>query len=103
MNQKLGFYKKMNTRPCCICKKQLESASHDDGWDTLQPHEGGEIQLIFGFGSCKFDHFLEGTRFRGIICDKCAEKIIQNLYIENNSNYPANGDISRYFTELPKE
>lgn len=96
-----------NTRPCCMCKKQLDLAipGEDGGrdeWSTLQPYAGGEIQLIFGFGSTKFDHMLEGAVFRGIICDDCAEKIVPNLFIVNKTNHPFHGDLAQYNTELPK-
>ena len=34
----------MDTKPCVVCKKQLESAVND--WKTLQPLGGGEIKLF---------------------------------------------------------
>lgn len=65
------------TKPCVICGTELECAVGD--WDSYQPYNGGEIQLIFGFGSCKFDLEMSNTVFRGIICDDCAEKLVPKM------------------------
>lgn len=73
-----------------------------DDWDTLQPHGGGEIQLIFGYGSTRFDHLCDGTVFRGIICDECAAKIVPRLFVVTDTKYPHTGDLSQYNTELPR-
>jgi hypothetical protein len=64
-------------KPCVICGTELECAVNN--WDTYQPHNGGEIQLLFGYGSCKFDLNMNGTVFRGIICDDCSEKLVQKM------------------------
>lgn len=64
-------------KPCVICGTELECAVND--WKTYQPHSGGEIQLIFGYGSCKFDWDVSGTMFRGIICDDCSEKLVPKM------------------------
>lgn len=76
-------------RPCCICEKLLESALegvYDDPWKTLQPYGGGEINLIFGYGSTKFDLDMCGTLFKGIICDDCAEVIVGKMKRVNPEN-----------------
>lgn len=65
------------TKPCVMCGKELESAI--GGWETLQPYGGGEINLMFAYGSCKFDLSMHTTVFRGIICDDCAEKIVPKM------------------------
>lgn len=68
-------------KPCVICGTELECAV--DNWDTYQPYKGGEIQLLFGYGSCKFDLNMNGTVFRGIICDDCSEKLVQKMDQKN--------------------
>jgi len=65
-----------DTRPCMICRQQLVSAMPGDAWKTIQPYGGGEVKFIFSYGSCKFDTFMSGTSFTGIICDDCAELCI---------------------------
>lgn len=64
-------------KPCVLCGKELDCAVMD--WDSYQPHDGGEIQLIFSYGSGKFDLAMEGTVFRGIICDDCGEKLVPKM------------------------
>ncbi len=91
-------------RPCCKCGTMLESASFKEGdWECLQPYRGGEIQLLFGFGSTKFDCQLEGTVFRGIICDDCAEKLVPNMFLASESRFPFHGDSRGFNRELPRE
>ncbi len=65
------------TKPCLICNRFLHSATGD--WDTLQPHEGGEMRLIFSYGSTQFDLHPHCTEYRGIICDNCAAKLIPHM------------------------
>ena len=48
----------------------------------MQPNDGGEVQFIFSFGSSKYDLFMSGTKFRMVICDDCAEKIIVENKLE---------------------
>ena len=67
-----------DTKPCVICDKPLESIFPGE-WDTWQPHKGGEIQLLFSYGSCKFDNHMHGTVYRGVICDDCAEKLVPKM------------------------
>lgn len=69
------------TKPCVICDKQLKPVMPDKNnpWNTYQPYGGGEIQLIFSFGSLKFDENSGSTVFRGIICDDCAEKLVNKM------------------------
>ena len=64
-------------KPCLLCKKMLESAFED--WKTNQPHGGGEIQLIFSYGSCKFDNNIGATTFKALICDECAENLVGDM------------------------
>lgn len=65
-------------KPCTVCDKLLECAVQS--WDTYQPYGGGEIQLIFGYGSCELDnHGFRSTIFRGIICDECALKMTRRI------------------------
>lgn len=68
----------MTTKPCAICDKQLKSI-HDNSWEHMQPENGGEINLIFSYGSLKFDDCIGVTKFTGVICDDCAEKIVCRL------------------------
>lgn len=67
----------MKKRPCLLCKKMLEPAMVN--WDTNQPHGGGEIQLIFSYGSCKFDNNCGATTFKALICDECAEGLVGDM------------------------
>ncbi len=67
----------MDTKPCVVCKKQLESAVND--WKTLQPLGGGEIKLFFAYGSLKYDHNMYTTEFVGVICDECATLLIEQM------------------------
>lgn len=69
----------MSTKPCIICDKDLDSAVATDDWTTWQPSAGGEVQLIFSYGSEKFDLDMNATKFRGVVCDDCAEKIMHKL------------------------
>ncbi len=66
------------TKPCIICLKPLADAA-DNNFRSFQPHQGGEIQFIFSYGSCKFDNKFPQTRFRGLICDECAEIYVERM------------------------
>ena len=66
-------------KPCVVCGTKLSSVNED--WKHMQPYGGGEIQLIFSFGSTKYDLNIGATTFRGVICDGCAEKMMINLEI----------------------
>lgn len=68
----------MTTKPCVVCKKELEPAINND-WKSLQPFAGGEIQLLFCYGSTKFDLNIGMTKFRGVICDTCASDMMPQL------------------------
>jgi len=69
-----------STKPCILCRKELESVSpHDDDWENMQPFYGGEVQFIFSYGSAKFDNNPSSTVFKGVICDQCAESHIDLL------------------------
>lgn len=74
----------MKTKPCVICNKELESALGDDDWDSYQPYGGCEMKIIGNYGSTKFDEDIEGTVFRGIICDDCAEKLVPKMEKQKN-------------------
>ena len=81
-------------RPCCVCGVAM-SAIDRISWESLQPDGGGEIRLLFHYGS-RFDHHLEGTEFRGIICDDCAAKVLGGMYLHSRSDYAFHGDASQY-------
>ena len=66
-----------DTKPCIICKCELESVMSD--WNTMQPNDGGEVKFIFAFGSAKFDLAMHGTVFQGVICDTCAEQCVERM------------------------
>jgi hypothetical protein len=68
-----------DTKPCCMCNKEMESAMPDGDWATMQPIGGGEIILHFAFGSEKFDRDCEGACFNGVICDDCSETLMHGL------------------------
>jgi hypothetical protein len=69
---------KVTYKPCVVCEKLLPSAL--DNWNTLQPLKGGEIQLIFSYGSEKFDLSMSNTTvFKGIICDDCAANYVNRM------------------------
>lgn len=76
-------------RPCCICDKLLDCATVN--WETLQPYSGGEIQLLFGYGSCKYDLEMGCTKFTSIICDDCASKIVPKMTRVTNVKLDENG------------
>jgi hypothetical protein len=65
------------TKPCILCGQQLEPALDD--WKTFQPYGGGEVQFVFGYGSRRFDESAGSTVFRGIICDSCAAKYVDQM------------------------
>ena len=65
-------------KPCAVCGKMLESAVGD--WDSYQPWGGGEVNLVFAFGSRKFDGGgFQSSCFRGLICDECGEKMVGRM------------------------
>jgi hypothetical protein len=61
---------------CVICNKPLEPVFEDSKY---QPHDGGEIQLIFSYGSTQFDEAPGCTRFHGVICDDCAKPLTEKM------------------------
>lgn len=63
---------------CVLCRKELELFDEEH----FQPFEGGEIQLIFSYGS-KFDEY-PMAKYRGFICDVCSEKLIPLMVKETN-------------------
>jgi len=62
-------------RPCIMCGKLMECAV--DTWDTNQPYGGGEMQLIFAYGSCKHDNSINSTVHTFLICDGCGTTLIE--------------------------
>lgn len=73
----MSWGSKVEQRSCCMCDKPMISAVGT--WDTRQPHGGGEIQLRFGFGSCKYDLEMGTTKFWALICDDCASKFVRKM------------------------
>ena len=72
-------------KKCIICKKELESIYSN--WDTMQPYGGGEVYFIFSYGSRKLDLYMGTTEYRGVICDDCAIKLIDEMEeVENGQN-----------------
>ena len=67
----------METKPCLFCDKPLECAVND--WSSDQPYGGGNVRFFFHYGSCKFDHRLDGTIYSALICDECAEKYVDKM------------------------
>ena len=67
-----------DTKQCVICNKYMQPV-FDKNWDYMQPYGGGEIKLLFSWGSLKFDHGPGVTVFNGVICDDCAEKLVKNM------------------------
>ena len=65
-------------KPCIICDEKLESVD-PDSWESMQPYDGGEVRFIFCYGSKKFDDNFGSTVFRGVICDDCAEKLVNKM------------------------
>ena len=83
---------------CIFCECSLERACPEDGKETFQPNDGGEVRLVFDFGS-RFDSMAnrivipDGSgpdpevlemperstrlsacnRIMGVICDDCFE------------------------------
>ena len=64
-------------RPCVFCGNLLECAVNS--WDTNQPHGGGEVVFRFHYGSTRFDRYMDGTEFHGLVCDACAEKWVPQM------------------------
>ena len=69
---------------CVCCKTDLEMINVD----TLQPRDGGQIELIFSYGS-KFDEYVGITEYTGVICDGCAESFLLDM---KKVGYDMNGD-----------
>lgn len=67
---------------CVICDKALLMVDKK----LYQPHDGGEMQLIFSYGSTKFDLCPTSTVFRGLICDDCATKLVSKMKRFDNNN-----------------
>ena len=70
----------MDYPKCVFCETELKPAMSEafasvkeSECDPFQPWGGGEVQFIFAFGSTKFDDYMGGTVFRGVVCDDCAE------------------------------
>lgn len=72
------------TRPCLFCQKELECAV--DSWKTKQPYAGGEVQLIFSYGSTEYDLGMSNTVFSAYVCDECAKKLVPKMRQETNLN-----------------
>lgn len=70
---------KEETRPCVLCDRRLEPACPTWSMSEYQPYYGGEMQLLFGYGSTKFDKGMYGTRYQGLVCDDCAEKLVGKM------------------------
>jgi len=64
-------------KKCIICKKELESIYSN--WDTMQPYGGGKVCFIFSYSSRKFYLYMGTTKYRGVICDDCATKLIDEM------------------------
>ena len=62
---------------CVFCDKELENAV--PAGLGYQPCGGGSIMLDFCFGSTKFDKHPGWTEYSGLICDDCAEKIVDKM------------------------
>jgi hypothetical protein len=64
---------KTNYKPSCIvCNRVLEPVFDDQ----FQPNGGGEVKLIFAYGSREFDLNIPANVFRGVICDTCAKEVV---------------------------
>lgn len=73
-----------DAKPCFVCGRMLEPVMPGGNWDSMQPYGGGEVRLIFSYGSVKFDKNYGGTSFRGIVCDDCTEERMDRLDGDNN-------------------
>lgn len=73
----MAWASEVEQKPCCMCDKLMDAAVGT--WDTRQPHGGGEIQLLFCFGSCKYDLEMGTTKFWALICDDCASKFVGKM------------------------
>jgi len=65
-----------DTKPCVMCRKHLEPVREEYGWRYMQPYAGGEIRLLFAYGSTQFDNRMTGTTYQGVICDTCAATLV---------------------------
>lgn len=61
-------------KPCIICGLGLVPAFSDQGWRHMQPDGGGEVKLIFAWGS-RYDC----NSYSGVICDDCGEKLFEKM------------------------
>lgn len=68
----------MKKQKCIMCHDPLEM--FDEKY--CQPYGGGEIQLIFAYGSFKFDKHIGNTVFKGVICDNCAECLMVDRLVK---------------------
>lgn len=71
---------KPKPRPCAVCRAELNSIT--DSWDELQPDGGGQIDLVFAYGSSHDE--IPVAHYTGIICDKCAATLLPRM----NKNEP---------------
>ena len=60
---------------CIICDKELKPVHENE----FQPNDGGEVVFEFTYGSAKFDLCFGLTRFRGVVCDDCAEPLVKKM------------------------
>ena len=63
--------KRSKTKPCLICGKKLKPMFDD--WSTMQPNGGGEMKLLFAYGS-RHDQ----TQISAVVCDECGEALIKH-------------------------
>lgn len=73
-------FTKSGPKPCFICGTLLEDIldmehRQDNPWKGMQPYYGGEVRLMFSYGSTKFDP----ATFKGLICDDCTKKNLVRL------------------------
>lgn len=79
-----------DTKPCVVCRKHLTPV-FEEGWKYMQPNDGGEIKLFFGYGSTKFDNHMTGTCYQGVICDECAVALVPQMTDLTGKEFPALG------------
>ena len=60
---------------CVLCGKAMEPVEGGD----YQPYGGGEICLVFAYGSCKFDCYPGFTEYQGAVCDDCATPLVSKM------------------------
>jgi hypothetical protein len=65
----------MDTK-CLLCLEEMEPSFPGA---IYEPEGGGQVVFVFRFGSKKFDNAPGQTQFHGVVCDACAERLVERM------------------------